>query len=55
MNTYAEPVAVLIAVDGTPFSDYLAPFNPAATLGGGETLLAQWQVDDLLERGYQFG
>ena len=53
MNTYPDPIAVLIAVDGTPEGDYLVPFTGAPQRGGA-TLLDQWQVDDLLERGYQF-
>jgi hypothetical protein len=51
--TYPDPIALLIAVDGTPEGDYLVPFT-GAPQRGGETLLDQWQVDDLLERGYQF-
>jgi hypothetical protein len=55
MNTYPDPAAILISVDGTAEGDYLVAFDPAyLPLGGGLTPLHQWQVDDLLERGYQF-
>ena len=55
MSTYPDPAAILISVDGTPEGDYLVAFDPAyLPLGGGLTPLVQWQVDDLLERGYQF-
>ena len=53
MNTYPDPIAVLIAVDGTPEGDYLVPFT-GAPLRGGETLLDQGAVADLIERGYSF-
>ena len=51
-----EPVAVLVAVNGQPGpdGDYMVPFgHPAYTGGAGETPLSQWQVDDLLARGYE--
>jgi hypothetical protein len=55
LMSYPDPAAILIAVDGTPAGDYLVAFDPAyLPLGGGLTPLVQWQVDDLLERGYQF-
>ena len=53
MNTYPDPIAVLIAVDGTPEGDYLVPFT-GAPQRGGETLLDQGAVADLIERGYSF-
>jgi hypothetical protein len=55
MNTYPDPAAVLVSVDGTPEGDYMVAFRgDMVPFRGGETPLLQWQVDDLLERGYQF-
>ena len=53
MNTYPDPTAILVC---TPEGDYMSPWTgqSAMDLPGGATLLDQWQVDDLLERGYQF-
>ena len=49
-----DPVAVLVSVNGRPDGDFMVPFgHPAYTGGAGETPLSQWQVDDLLARGYE--
>ena len=53
----SEPVAILIHVSGQPGpdGDFMAPVPNQVYTGrsGGETLLSQWQVDDLLARGYE--
>ena len=53
--SYPDPAAVLVSVDGTPEGDYMVAFRgDMFPFRGGESPLVQWQVDDLLERGYQF-
>ena len=46
-------MATLVAVNGQagPHGDYIVPFT-GAPAAGGETHLAQWQLDDLVGRGY---
>jgi hypothetical protein len=55
LMSYPDPAAVLVSVDGTPEGDYMVAFRgDMFPFRGGESPLVQWQVDDLLERGYQF-
>jgi len=50
-----EPAAILVAVDGTAEGDFIVEIgHPVYNgQGGGESLLSQWQLDDLIERGYR--
>lgn len=58
MTMDENPVAILVAVNGLPGpdGDFMVPWGHPSYTGktGSETLLSQWQVDDLLQRGYQF-
>lgn len=53
-----QPVATLVAVNGQPGpdGDFIVPFPHRAYTGkaGGETLLTQEQLEDLIDRGYQY-